>query len=217
VLFQREPLPSVALAGIVQADSGMSIPDFRAAERTYQLLGDAIDLVRPAASGGRVILQTLLPAHHVIESLMTGNPSRFYEEELAARRLLGYPPALHLVVVSVSGKDPSTVERTARQLVEHLEKSASGDTATGSKPLPNRAVHASTASPDTLHERLTVLGPVRTAGGTRHGHQRRQIMVKGRDRACLHEAVRAAVKAVEETVLSKRVKVVVDVDPVEMG
>jgi primosomal protein N' (replication factor Y) len=216
-LFQREPLPSVGLCGILQADSGMNIPDFRAAERTYQLLGNAISLVRPAASGGRVILQTLWPSHHVIEALSTGNPSRFYHEELAARRLLGYPPALHLIALSISGKHLSSVEQAARQVVQHLEQSSSKDMAVAAKPISGHSVHASSKPAAAVREHIAILGPVPAAGGGRRGQLRHQILVKGSNRAFLLEAVSRSVKAVEATYRGRHLKVSVDVDPVEMA
>ena len=189
-LVRREPLPPVGLAGIVHADSGLHIPDFRAAERTYQILSDVVALARPAAEGGRVILQTLLPVHHVMHSLADGNPARFYDEELAARQLLGYPPVLHLINLTVSGKDAPVVEQTARQLAKHLA---------------------------TAPDRLTILGPVPAAGGRPRGQARQQLMVKGQDRTFLHQAVQTAVKTVEGSNSGRRVKITVDVDPIEMN
>jgi primosomal protein N' (replication factor Y) len=194
----------------------MNVPDFRAAERSYQLLGDAIDLVQPAASGGLVILQTLLPAHHAIQSLIDWDPARFYEEEFAARQLLGYPPVVHLVSLSVSGKDPSAVEQTARRLITQLEEAPTGP----GTPFPvqpgGRLHHASIAPFAASPDRITILGPVPSAGGRPPGHHRRQIMVKGKDRALLHQAVRLSVKAVESSDGRRQGKVTVDVDPIEM-
>lgn len=191
-LFQREPLPLMGLVGIVQADSGLHVPDFRAAERTYQLLTDAAAVARPASDGGQVLIQTVLPDHHAIEAVVSGEPSRFYDEELAARRLLGYPPARPLVSLSVSGRQPRLVETAAQQWRQSLEKFVSGDAA-------------------------MILGPVPALGGRSQGQYRFQMLVKGSDRAGLCRSIRESVERMEREHKKGQIKFVVDVDPVDMG
>jgi primosomal protein N' (replication factor Y) len=192
-LFQREPLPHRGLVGILQADSGLHVPDFRAAERTYQLLDEAISFARPASEGGRVILQTRLPAHHVVQAALSADPHRFYEEELAARRLLNYPPACNLAALSVSGKDPREVEMAAKQWRSRLEETMGGEAT------------------------MTVLGPVPATGRRPKGHHRHQILAKGTDRALLCRRIEESVVGMEREYRKGRIKFVVDVDPIEMG
>lgn len=192
-LFQRAPLPRRGLVGILQADSGLHVPDFRAAERTYQLLVDAVSLARPASAGGRVILQTRLPAHHAVQAVLSGEPDRFYEEELAARRLLSYPPACRLASLSVSGKERGAVETAAKQWRKSLEESVS-------KRGP-----------------VIILGPVPTMGRRPKGHHLHQILVKGTDRTFLCEGIRESVEKMEREYQKGQIKFTVDMDPVEMG
>ena len=135
-LFRREPLPHHGLVGILRADSGLHVSDFRAAERTYHQLVDAASLACPASTGGRVIVQTRLPTHHAVQALISGIPSQFYDEELLARRLLQYPPVCHLADLSVSGKDLRLVEEAAKRWGAELEQNTRD------------------------HEPLMVLGPV---------------------------------------------------------
>jgi primosomal protein N' (replication factor Y) len=71
-VFQREPIPRRGVVGVLRADSGLHIPDFRAAERTYQLLEEAVSVARPDAEGGRVIVQTWLPTHHAVQARALG-------------------------------------------------------------------------------------------------------------------------------------------------
>src|SRR5262249_22733525 len=123
-VFRREPLPQHELVGILQADSGLHVPDFRAAERTYHLLVDAVSLACPASAGGRVILQTRLPTHHAVQALLSGDPRQFYDEEFAARQLLNYPPVCHLAELSVTGKDPKIVEEAATRWGTELRHTA---------------------------------------------------------------------------------------------
>lgn len=191
-LFQREPIPRRGLVGILHADSGLHIPDFRASERTYQHLDEAVGFARPAAEGGRVIVQTRLPMHHAVQAVLSGDPQRFYDEELAARRLLHYPPTCHLATLSVSGKDPREVETAATLWKQLLEESV-------------REAHI-----------LTILGPVPTTGRKPKGHARHQLLAKGTDRAFLCAHIRKSVEQLEPRYRKGRMKFVVDMDPVDM-
>ena len=69
LVLRHDVVPPVGLVGVVQADAGLSLPDFRAAERTYHLLHDAIGFAQPLSIGGRIILQTYLPSHHTIQAV----------------------------------------------------------------------------------------------------------------------------------------------------
>jgi primosomal protein N' (replication factor Y) len=190
-LFQHLPFPRRGLVGVLQADAGLHVPDFRAAERTYQLLDDAVGCARPAAQGGRVILQTKLPAHHAIQAVLSGSPHRFYEEELAARRLLHFPPACHLAALSVSGADQTEVATAAEQWKARLEELGGA--------------------------MLTVLGPVPAMGRTPKRHVRWQLLVKGTDRALLCRWVRDSLEAMEREYRGRRITCIADMDPVDMG
>jgi primosomal protein N' (replication factor Y) (superfamily II helicase) len=192
-LFQREPLPRRGLVGILQADSGLHVPDFRAAERTYQLLDEAVRVARPASEGGRVVLQTRLPSHHAVQAILSADPRRFYDEELEARRLLNYPPVCHLAALSVSGKNQQQLEAAAIQWKCRLEGSLDGA------------------------ESITVLGPVPTMGKSLKGHYRYQILVKETDRARLCRLIRETVESMEGAYRKKQIKFIVDIDPVDMG
>ena len=154
-LFSREPLPRYGLVGILQADSGLHVSDFRAAERTYHLLVDAANLACPASVGGRVIVQTRLPTHHAVQALISGDPNQFYNEEFAARRLLHYPPICHLADLSVTGKDLRIVEEAATRWGADLEQNAHDQ-----KP-------------------LIVLGPVPAMRRPSKGRQQYRLLVKG--------------------------------------
>ena len=190
-LFGGEPLPLTGLVGILHADSGLHVPDFRASERTYQLLVDATEVARPASAGGRVIVQTVLPGHHAIEAAVLGQPERFYEEELAARQLLGYPPACHLISLSVSGRQPASVSTAAQDWSRYVKQS-----------------HKS--------ESIMLLGPVASVVGKAKGHHRYHILAKGPDRRALLDAVRQSVPAVEDRTKRAHLKFVIDVDPQDM-
>lgn len=213
VLFQREPISPVGLVGIVQADSGLHLPDFRAAERTYQLLVDAVNLARPASAGGRVILQTALPNHHVMQSVAAHDPAQFYDEERRARELLGYPPAVHLIHLAVSGKDRLLVGQAAQLWAKQLHGVAAGPiTAVHRKGLSSPA--GSLLIPSS--EGISILGPVSAVGMGPKGQVRSHIMVKGHDRVAIRRVVQLALEMVERAYPGRNLKFSVDVDPLEM-
>ena len=192
-LFRREPLPCYGLVGILQADSGLHVSDFRAAEHTYHLLSDAANLACPASSGGRVIIQTRLPTHHTVQALISGDPDQFYNEEFAARRLLHYPPVCHLADLSVTGNDLRMVEEAAKRWGAELERNAHDQ------------------------EPLIVLGPVPAIRRRPKGHQRYRILVKGTVLASLSRRIHASVQKLEREYRTGRIKFVIDIDPIENG
>lgn len=191
-LFRRDPLPQHRLVGILQADSELHISDFRSAERTYQLLIDAADLACPASAGGRVIVQTRFPAHHAVQALLSGNPDRFYQEELEARRLLYYPPVCRLAELSVIGKNRELVDEAAKRWAMDLGQTASDQ------------------------ESLMVLGPVQ-ALRKRPGHYHQRMLVKATDHEILSRRIHDSVQRLERQYKKGRLKFGIDMDPVETG
>ncbi|UVT18444.1 MAG: primosomal protein N' [Nitrospira sp.] len=192
-LFGREPLPQQELVGILQADSGLHVSDFRAAERTYHLLVDAVSLARPASAGGRVILQTRLPAHHAVQAVLSANPGQFYDEEFTARQLLNYPPVCHLADLSITGKDAKIVEEAAKHWGAEL------------------------GQPACNQEPVVVLGPVPAISGRPSGHHHHRMLVKATDLGILSRRIHDSVQHMEREYHKGRIKFTVDVDPVETG
>ncbi len=192
-LFRREPLPRYGLVGILQADSGLHVSEFRAAERTYHLLVDAASLACPASTGGRVIVQTRLPTHHAIQALISGDPNHFYNEEFAARRLLRYPPVCRLADLSVTGKDLRIVEEAATRWGADLEQNIRDQ------------------------EPLIVLGPVPAIRRRPKGHQQYRILVKGTALTAFSRRIHDSVQKMEREYRNRRIKFVIDIDPVENG
>jgi primosomal protein N' (replication factor Y) (superfamily II helicase) len=206
LLLRRGPLPTMGLVGIVQADAGLSVPNFRSAERTYHTLLDAISLTDPAAAGGQVIVQTFLPSHHAIQAVVKNDESIFLSEELSHRTALGYPPMVHLIALLVSGTNEKMVHEAARAWASRL-------TAYSSPALGNAS---STAQSIDQPDRLTVLGPVPSPVPRLRGRHRWQILVKSLEREAGLDAVRITVKELELTYQRRAIKFDVDVDPIEM-
>lgn len=191
MLFQGLPMPPVGFVGVPYADAGLHRPDFRSAERTYHALRDAVALAR---TDGQVVLQTRLPDHHVIAAIARDDPAHFYDQELAFRRALGYPPFAQLISLCVSGKAEAAVrvaaERWAAALKERGKKSLGA---------------------------LTVLGPIPANVARVREQHRWQILVKSPDGDSARRVVQATLEALEATREHRRLKFDADVDPMEIG
>ena len=97
--------PNVTLVGVVDADTGLYLPDFRSAERTFQLLAQVAGRAGRGPKGGRVLVQTRHPLHHALVWAARHDAEGFLREELELRRAPPYPPELHLVNLVVSGEE----------------------------------------------------------------------------------------------------------------
>jgi primosomal protein N' (replication factor Y) len=113
--FQR-----VTLAGVVSADSSLSLPDFRAAERTFQLLTQVAGRAGRGELAGRVLIQTFYPEHYAIQDAVKQDYRAFFERELHFRRMMAYPPFTSLANVIVRDASLEKAIRWARQLSEYF-------------------------------------------------------------------------------------------------
>jgi primosomal protein N' (replication factor Y) len=119
-------VPGVTLVGVVMADLGLHFPDFRAGERTFQLLTQVAGRAGRGDEPGRVVIQTFLPNHYAIALAKTHDYPRFYREEVARRRPHGWPPFRELVQIALSGPRAQGVEHAAHALAG-LAKTVPGD------------------------------------------------------------------------------------------
>jgi primosomal protein N' (replication factor Y) (superfamily II helicase) len=186
-------VPGVTLVAVVLADQSLNVPDFRAAERTFQLLVQVAGRAGRGARAGRVIVQTLRPTHASLMAAATHDYRTFMAGELARRRALGYPPFARLVLVRLEGKDDAAVERTAATLAERLRGHATrlglGDAA--------------------------VLGPAPPPVARVRNRYRWQLLLRHADVRGLRALARAA-RAAEGEARAQGLRLVVDVDPVSM-
>jgi len=113
--FQR-----VTLVGVISADSGLSLPDFRAAERTFQLLTQVAGRAGRGDLPGRVLIQTYYPEHYAIQDAVRQDYLSFFERELHFRRMMAYPPFTSLANVIVRDTKLENVIRWSRQLSEYF-------------------------------------------------------------------------------------------------
>jgi primosomal protein N' (replication factor Y) len=110
--------PNVTLVGVVDADTGLHLPDFRAAERTFQLLAQVAGRAGRGPKGGRVLVQTRNPEHHALVLAARHDTESFLREELETRRFPPYPPTNALVNLLVSGEDEHRVGRAAAETAD---------------------------------------------------------------------------------------------------
>jgi primosomal protein N' (replication factor Y) len=113
-------LPRVALVGVVRADMGMGMPDFRAAERTFQVLTQVAGRAGRGDRRGRVILQSYNPDHPCLAAARAQDYGAFFTWELSNRRAAGYPPFAHLALLRLSGKEEVETARAAADLAAAL-------------------------------------------------------------------------------------------------
>ena len=110
--------PNVTLVGVVDADTGLHLPDFRAAERSFQLLAQVAGRAGRGPRGGRVLVQTRSPGHHALTFASRHDTVGFLEAELALRQSPPAPPVLALVNLVASGEDEKQVGLTAAKLAD---------------------------------------------------------------------------------------------------
>jgi primosomal protein N' (replication factor Y) (superfamily II helicase) len=117
-------IPAVTLVGVVSADVALNLPDERAAERTYQLLAQAVGRAGRGERPGRAIIQTYQPEHPAIVAVAQGRAEAFYDAELDLRRRFGSPPFGRLVKLTVAIPDRTEAEQAGREMVERLRAGA---------------------------------------------------------------------------------------------
>ncbi len=178
----------VTLVGVVLADSSLNIPDFRAAERTFQIISQVAGRAGRARQPGRVIVQTLVPGHYCFGPAGAHDYPAFFATETGFRRELGYPPFQHLVHLRLDGVDEARVARGARELAQALRRD---------KPRPP----------------LEILGPAPAPIARLRGRYRWQILLKGRSRPALLAMARRAAALVPR---GRAFRIHVDVDPYNM-
>jgi primosomal protein N' (replication factor Y) len=184
--------PGVRLVGVVVADVGLHLPDFRAAERTFQLLTQVAGRAGRDATPGRVIVQTFDPGHYAIRPVLDHDYERFYAEELGYRKTLGYPPFGRLIRVLITGPEEAETRSASLELIQLV----------------------SAIAVDGSEQELELLGPAPAPLARLRGRYRYQLLVKGPPGPLLRGAAEMLVKATAGFVSPLQANV--DVNPVSM-
>jgi len=180
--------PNVTLVGVINADVGLHLPDFRASERTFQLLAQVAGRTGRGPKGGEVIVQTAVPTHYAIEMATRHDYPAFAARELAERKEPAYPPHLRLLNVIVSSPDEETAAREA----ESALRSA-------------RSLHG---------QGIVYLGPAPAPIERLHGRWRWHFLARSRSVSRL--GALASFLAFDHRTVGSDVRVVVDRDPVAL-
>ena len=114
--------PNVTLVGVVDADVGINLPDFRASERSFQLLSQVAGRAGRGPKGGTVIIQTRMPNHHAVRHALAHDYLSFVREELPGRADPLYPPLVRLINVIASGTEEGAVEELSQGITRWLEE-----------------------------------------------------------------------------------------------
>ncbi|MCU0256133.1 MAG: primosomal protein N' [Vicinamibacterales bacterium] len=187
MIAKGHDFPAVTLVGVISADVGLGLADFRAGERTFQLLTQVAGRAGRGEVAGEAIVQTLCPEHYSIRLATTQDYEAFFEREMLVRASMRYPPAEALVNVVVRDADLPKALTAARRLAIDVRRLGEG-----------RGVR--------------VVGPAPAPLSRLRGESRAQFFAKGADRHALRAAVREAVAAHPEL----RRQVTVDVDPLSV-
>jgi primosomal protein N' (replication factor Y) len=182
----------VALAAVVDADTALALPDFRAEERTFQLLTQLAGRSGRDAPG-RVLIQTFQPDARPVELAARHDVERFLAGELERRRALGYPPFRHLVRIVVAGPEPEAPLRALQELKSALEEGPAPDVSLASAPLPE------------------LLGPAPVL--RLRGRHRAQLVAKTERPGVLAARAGRALAAAAPAMRKAGLTAVVDVDP----
>ena len=182
--------PNVTLVGVVDADTALHLPDFRAAERTFQLVAQVAGRAGRGPLGGRVLVQTRQPEHPALQCAARHDATTFLDAELAARTMPPYPPTVELARVVASGPEAADVEAQLATFAAWCE----------------RAIARSRAG-------LVVLGPAPCPIGRIRGEYRAHLLVRGDARA-----LGAWVRTVGPRLSARRggIRFTLDRDPVSM-
>ena len=127
--------PLVTLVGVITADTALNLPDFRAAERTFQLLTQVSGRAGRGVAGGKVIIQTYHPKQYSIEAASGPDYMAFYQQEIERRRALQYPPFGDIIRFLIAGTEEGATMAVANYLLRELEPLKVG-TLLGPAPAP---------------------------------------------------------------------------------
>lgn len=179
--------PDVTLVGVIAADTVLNLPDFRAAERTFQLLTQVGGRAGRHARPGRVVIQTYNPEHYSIEMAANYAATAFYRKECQARMKKHYPPFCSLIAIKFSHPDQATVMKASQRMTDALKQY-----------LPREA---------------EVLGPVRAPVFRARDRYRMQTMIKYKGGKDLSAAINRARETAEASFPAGDLRIVIDRDP----
>jgi len=186
MIAKGHDFPNVTLVGIVLADIGLTLPSYRSAERTFQLITQAVGRAGRGDKKGIAVIQTYMPTHYAVTLGAAQNYETFFAKEMAMRKIQQSPPYTYLIGITLSSKDEDTVVSTAYALSESLIKE--------------------------IGSVATILGPTTPFIPILNGIHRRVLLLKYKK----IEPVAPAIQRVVATLGTKsQVHLAIDVDPID--
>ena len=190
MLAKGHDFPNVTLVGVVSVDAGLALADFRAAERTFQLITQVAGRAGRGELPGRVLIQTYHPYHYALRHACAQDYEGFYTEEMRYRQNHSYPPFVALASILVRGQDLNRVREDAHTVRRALDR-ANAD------------------------RRLRILGPAPAPLARLKGEHRFQLLLKSRTRKRLREVVDVSMRQLVSDGLNLR-SINLEIDPVSM-
>jgi primosomal protein N' (replication factor Y) len=196
IIAKGYDFPNVTLVGVISADLSLEFPDFRAGERTFQLLSQVAGRAGRGDQKGRVIVQTFNPEHYAITTARAHDFQTFYQQEKDLRQQLGYPPFRYLACLRFQGNNRQDTERITFDFGGRLKGML--------LKWPKRG------------KDIQILGPAEAPLSKLKGKYRWQILIKSKSARLLHyflnETENVSVKFLRNTGVS----LIIDVDPYQM-
>ncbi|GHT14238.1 primosomal protein N' [Planctomycetales bacterium] len=183
--------PNVTLVGVINADTALHLPDFRASERTFHLITQVAGRTGRGEKGGRVIIQTFSPDHPAIQAAAKHDYRAFVKQEFPIRKTLNYPPYAKMIRIVVRGGDETKTLDFAENFAEKLAAEMKSD-----DKFP-----------------FKILGPAPAPFAKLRGLYRFHIHLHGADEKRLHAAVRSVTARIKTP---QDIQWIVDVDPIDM-
>jgi primosomal protein N' (replication factor Y) len=188
MLAKGHDFPNVTLVGVVSVDAGLALPDFRSAERTFQLITQVAGRAGRGDRPGRVLIQTYHPYHYALRHACAQDYEGFYNEEIQYRQNHSYPPFVALASFLVHGPDLDRVRADSLELRKQLDAANE-------------------------QRKCRILGPAPAPLARLKGEHRFQLLLKSRSRRVLREVADAALKAGSSAGLNLR-SINLEIDPV---
>jgi primosomal protein N' (replication factor Y) len=186
MITKGHDFPYITLVGVISADTSLNMPDFRAAEKTFQMLTQVAGRAGRGDACGRVIIQTFNPQHYALQHTRTHDYKSFYQNELEFRKALQYPPFGRIINLRLSSVKKDALLETAQEVGREARKLA--------------ARYGSAAE---------IIGPSESPLAKIRGEHRQQMLIKGRDSKILHSIAVDLLKKHD----TSTVKITIDVDP----
>src|SRR5688572_4759860 len=190
MLAKGHDFPNVTLVGVVSVDAGLALPDFRSAERTFQLITQVAGRAGRGDRPGQVLIQTYHPYHYALRHACAQDYEGFYNEEVQYRQNHSYPPFVALASLLVHGPDLGRVRGDSLELRKQLDAANE-------------------------QRKCRILGPAPAPLARLKGEHRFQLLLKSRSRRHLREVADAALKSVSESSVNLR-SVNLEIDPVSI-